>query len=1245
MKPRTRRLRLDRLESRALPSSPGDIDWVHQFGSFDPAIRDPVRGVATAAGNVYVVGDLPETGALPGQTSAGGSDAYLRKYDAAGTELWTRQFGTDADDQAFAVAADDSGVFVAGLVGGTLPGQAGAGSDAFVRKYDLDGNELWTRQFGSTGFDQASGIAVGATGVYVAGLTSGTLPGQTSAGNFDAFVRKYDAAGNELWTRQFGTADVDGASGISVDASGVYVVGSVGGEHFVGSLPVGGGFLPGQTSAGAGDAFVRKYDPAGNEIWTRQFGSADADGATAVSVGASGVYVVGSVGGSRLVGGGGGSLPGQTSAGYQDAFVREYDAAGNQLWTRQFGSTGLDNANGVAVDAGGVYVAGGLFGTLPGQVNAGSGDAFLRKLDASGAELWTHQFGTDGDDAALAIATDASGVYVGGATTGIFPGQIPFGGEESFVRKYDAGGTDVWTREFTGLLPGEDFARAVDADGNVYVAGVLNGILIEGEPVSGGFVRKYDAAGNVLWTRQVDAATFDEIDGIAVDASGVYVAGTIDFGAVLPGQAGAGDRDAFVRRYDADGNEVWTRQFGSPGDDQATAIAIDSTGVYVAGTTFGSLAGSSGGQDAFVRAYSSGGSLLWTSQFGSPGDDQATGVAAGASGIYVSGTTTGALPGQTSSGRQDAFVRRLNPGGAEGWTRQFGTAGADSATGVAADGSGVYVGGFTAGAFAGQTSSGGDDAFVRKFDAGGADVWTRQFGTPGSDRVNGLTSGGAGVYVAGQTDGTLPGQTGAGDQDAFVSRFDADGNPVWTRQFGTPGADAVVGIAVSAAGLFVAGTTTGTFPGQTSAGGQNVFAARLVDSASRAATATTVAASAPTPLFGVDGVTITATVLVNPPGSGTPTGAVTFFDGDSALGTVDVVNGIASLALGNTVLTAGPHTIRAVYGGAGGFQGSESAVGVTVLAPSAVQGLVYVDFNNDGQVDFGERAVASVIVTLTGTDDLGHAVNRTVPTDVNGVYAFINLRPSDAAGYTVGETQPAGLADGRDTPGTVNGAPAGGAAANDTFAGIVLPRGGSVAENYNFGERPATNGSVTAGQTATIGYWQNRNGQNLILALNGSASATQLGHWLARTFPNLYAALDGWTNSQVATYYKGLFARTALTAPAGPPKADAQVMATALAVYVTNQSLAGTAAAAYGFQVTADGVGTRPVNVAGDGAGFGLANNSTHSVLDLLLAVDARSHAGVLEDADGNGRIDTAEAGYRTQANDVFTAINEAGDI
>jgi hypothetical protein len=323
------------------------------------------------------------------------------------------------------------------------------------------------------------------------------------------------------------------------------------------------------------------------------------------------------------------------------------------------------------------------------------------------------------------------------------------------------------------------------------------------------------------------------------------------------------------------------------------------------------------------------------------------------------------------------------------------------------------------------------------------------------------------------------------------------------------------------------------------------------------------------------------------------------------------------------------------------------------ILPSQALGLVWLDADNDGEVDFGESAIAGVAAELTGLDDRGQPVSRSATTDASGVYGFLDLRPSDLAGYTVRELHPAGYGDGLDVPGTVNGMAVGSNSANDTFSGVVLPRPGSLAENYNFGERPLSDGGVQQGQTATIGYWQNKNGQKLIKSLNGGPTSTQLAGWLAATFPNMYGTsagvnnLTGKTHAEIAAFYKTLFARTKCSAAGGgPPKMDAQVMATALAVYVTNQTLAGTTAAAYGFLVTDSGIGTRTFNVGTSGAAFGVANNTSVTVLDLLLAANSRSRKGLLYDLDGNGKANNPlETSYRTMANDVFSAINEAGDI
>ena len=373
------------------------VEWLRQFGS---SVADSGSGVAVDSTGVYVVGST--YGALPGQRNAGLSDVYLQKFDTNGTAVWTRQFGTGANDIGNGVAADSSGVYVVGSTVGTLPNQTTAGfTDAFVRKYDSYGTELWTRQFGSTNFgtDEALGVAVDATGVYVVGRTNGALFGQTqgSTNIDDAFIRKYDLNGTELWTRQFGTAGQDYARGVAVDSTGVYVSG------FTSAA------LPGQTSSGQNDAFLRKYNSSGTEVWTRQFGTSLNDDAYSVAVSPSGIYV----GGQTL-----GTLPGQTTAGNYDAFVRKYDTSGTALWTRQFGSTGNENVLTLGADASGVYAGGAVFGALPGQTGAGAFDAFVRMYDSSGTEKWTRQLGTAGDDQVFGITASGGAVFVGGYAGG-----------------------------------------------------------------------------------------------------------------------------------------------------------------------------------------------------------------------------------------------------------------------------------------------------------------------------------------------------------------------------------------------------------------------------------------------------------------------------------------------------------------------------------------------------------------------------------------------------------------------------------------------------------------------------------------------------------------------------------------------------------------------------------------------------------------------------------------------------------
>ncbi|MFC1509701.1 NosD domain-containing protein, partial [Candidatus Omnitrophota bacterium] len=366
----------------------------------------------------------------------------------------------------------------------------------------------------------------------------------------------------------------------------------------------------------------------------------------------TGVYVTGSTDGDLTV---------QPNQGESDAYLRKYNHDGTDFETWQFGTGETDYASDVAVNALGVYVVGSTEGSLAGS-NEGRRDAFIRKYDFDGNEIWTKQFGTIKDDSATAVAVEATGVYVVGHTLGSFSG-LPNSTFDAFIRKYDHDGNEEWTRQFgsTGGVVRTDCA--VDETG-VYIVGDTNGTF-EGETKIGtkgedAFIRKYDHDGNEEWTVQFGSPVRDVTNKIAVDETGVYVAG-IQSSNYPPDPSDPVPEGVSVWKFDHDGNEEWTRQFGSPENENSVSIAVNQTGVYVAGSTLGAFPDytNSGGRDIFVRKYNTFGFEIWTKQFGSTGSDWPSGLAAVPSALYMAGYTNGNLLGQSNHGGNDAFVLKF----------------------------------------------------------------------------------------------------------------------------------------------------------------------------------------------------------------------------------------------------------------------------------------------------------------------------------------------------------------------------------------------------------------------------------------------------------------------------------------------------------------------------------------------------------------------------------------------------------
>jgi hypothetical protein len=213
-------------------STTGAWQWTRQIGT---SSLDLAAAVAIdSAGNAFISGP---TGGNIGGPNAGDGDAFIAKYSTTGTLLWTRQLGTRSDEWGHGIAFDgEDNIFLCGSTEGGLNGPNAGGLDAFIAKYSAAGSLLWKRQIGTSVNDVVYSVAVDSAGsAFIGGMTLGSLGGP-SAGGGDAILAKYSATGAWLWTRQIGTSSGDFGKSVAVDGSDNAFIcgrttGSLGGPH------------------------------------------------------------------------------------------------------------------------------------------------------------------------------------------------------------------------------------------------------------------------------------------------------------------------------------------------------------------------------------------------------------------------------------------------------------------------------------------------------------------------------------------------------------------------------------------------------------------------------------------------------------------------------------------------------------------------------------------------------------------------------------------------------------------------------------------------------------------------------------------------------------------------------------------------------------------------------------------------------------------------------------------------------
>lgn len=697
----------------------GTFSWVQVAGGSD---QDRPTALAVSGSSVYAAGYFTNTssntnnvtfgaaGALNGQASASSQDAFVAKLTDAGTTGafgWAQAAGGFGSDQVNALAVSGTALYVGGTFTndsfnnnvvtlgslGALNGVTATNSqDAFVARLTDGGSAPtwgWAQTGGGASLDNVTGLALSGSSVYPVGsfsvqagfgtaagspLSSGAIAGAFYAGQLT------EAAGgtSASWTR-VAQAQVGGSfagQATAADASGnVYVAG-----YFSGRITLGSTTL---TAAGATDAFVAKWNPTANAwVWALGAGGLGADQVTGLAVSGGSVYATGFLtensAGANLTRFGTATATGLATTASQDAFVAKIADAGTSAawgWVQVAGGAGVDQGRAIAASGTSLYAVG-YFSNNTGNANAVTfGSTALAGLGASAT----------GNDVFVTKLTD-------GGSTGAFAWALAGGGTSTDQAKGVAvSGSSVY-------VAGYFTNNAANANTVTFGSTTLAGLAsTAGNDV---FVAKLTDAGTsatYAWALAGGGTSTDQANALAASGSNVYVAGyltnnaananTVTFGAAtLAGASATTGQDAFVAKLSDAGSSAtwsWAQAGGGTSADQATAVAVSGTGVYVAGyylnttananaVAFGSTTLAGFGTtllpDIFLVKYADAGSsasLAWAQRAGSALTDQAFGLAANGARLYLTGLTQGPAAFGTTAltnpyGAQLGFAALLN---------------------------------------------------------------------------------------------------------------------------------------------------------------------------------------------------------------------------------------------------------------------------------------------------------------------------------------------------------------------------------------------------------------------------------------------------------------------------------------------------------------------------------------------------------------------------------------------------------